>query len=77
MPHTRKPPRTDRARNAARAPAPVRRTREELRADTLAAAREIILQDGPEALTARRLALAAGYTPGTIYNLFDSLPDVL
>jgi|GEM_PF-908115 len=54
-----------------------RRTREELRADTLAAAREIILSDGPEALTARRLAEAVGYTPGTIYNLFDGLPDVL
>lgn len=28
-------------------------------------------------MTARRLAKAVGYTPGTIYNLFDSLPDVL
>ena len=55
----------------------VRRTREELRLATLEAAREIIAQDGPEALTARRLAQAVGYTPGTIYNLFDSLPDVL
>ncbi|NHF71754.1 TetR/AcrR family transcriptional regulator [Paracoccus xiamenensis] len=54
-----------------------RRTREELRQATLDAAREIITQDGPEALTARRLAQAVGYTPGTIYNLFDSLPDVL
>ena len=54
-----------------------RRTREELRQATLEAAREIIAQDGPEALTARRLAQAVGYTPGTIYNLFDSLPDVL
>ena len=55
----------------------VRRSREELRQATLEAARDIIAQDGPEALTARRLAQAAGYTPGTIYNLFDSLPDVL
>lgn len=54
-----------------------RRSREELRQATLDAAREIILEDGPEALTARRLAKAVGYTPGTIYNLFDSLPDVL
>ena len=54
-----------------------RRSREELRRLTLEAARDIILQDGPEALTARRLAKAVGYTPGTIYNLFDSLPDVL
>lgn len=55
----------------------VRRSRDELRQATLEAAREIIIQDGPEALTARRLAQAVGYTPGTIYNLFDSLPDVL
>lgn len=54
-----------------------RRSRDELRQLTLGAAREIILEDGPEALTARRLAKAVGYTPGTIYNLFDSLPDVL
>ena len=37
-----------------------RRTREELRQATLEAAREIIAQDGPEALTARRLAQAVG-----------------
>lgn len=54
-----------------------RRSRDELRQQTLDAAREIILQEGPEALTARRLAKAVGYTPGTIYNLFESLPDVL
>lgn len=55
----------------------VRRSRDELRSATLEAARAIIAQDGPEALTARRLAQAVGYTPGTIYNLFESLPDVL
>lgn len=54
-----------------------RRSRDELRQLTLEAARKIILEDGPDALTARRLAKAVGYTPGTIYNLFDSLPDVL
>ncbi|WBU55501.1 TetR/AcrR family transcriptional regulator [Paracoccus sediminicola] len=54
-----------------------RRSRDELRRQTLDVAREIILKDGPEALTARRLAKAVGYTPGTIYNLFESLPDVL
>ncbi|MFV0409211.1 MAG: TetR/AcrR family transcriptional regulator [Paracoccus sp. (in: a-proteobacteria)] len=55
----------------------MRRSREELRQLTLDIARQIIIEDGPEALTARRLAKAAGYTPGTIYNLFESLPDVL
>lgn len=59
-------------------PAPrARRSRDELRQETLDAARKIILAEGPEALTARRLAKAVGYTPGTIYNLFDSLSDVL
>ncbi len=54
-----------------------RRSRDELRQLTLEAARQIIREEGPEAMTARRLAKAVGYTPGTIYNLFDSLPDVL
>ena len=54
-----------------------RRSREELRKATLDAARRIIAESGPEALTARRLASDVGYTAGTIYNLFDSLPDVL
>ncbi|TKW67810.1 MAG: TetR/AcrR family transcriptional regulator [Paracoccus denitrificans] len=60
-----------------RKPTRTRRSRDELRQLTLDAARQIILEEGPEALTARRLAKAVGYTPGTIYNLFDSLPDVL
>ncbi|MDO5606033.1 MAG: TetR/AcrR family transcriptional regulator [Paracoccus sp. (in: a-proteobacteria)] len=54
-----------------------RRSRDELRRATLDAARRLIAEDGPEALTARKLAAAVGYTPGTIYNLFESLPDVL
>lgn len=54
-----------------------RRNRDELRRETLAAARGIIAAEGPEALSARKLAKAVGYAPGTIYNLFDSLPDVL
>ncbi|MDO5641505.1 MAG: TetR/AcrR family transcriptional regulator [Paracoccus sp. (in: a-proteobacteria)] len=58
-------------------PPRTRRSRDELRQATLDAARQIIREEGPEALTARRLARAVGYTPGTIYNLFDSLPDVL
>lgn len=54
-----------------------RRSRDDLRRETLAAARRIIAAEGPEALSARKLAKAVGYAPGTIYNLFDSLPDVL
>ncbi|MFD1797591.1 TetR/AcrR family transcriptional regulator [Paracoccus aurantiacus] len=77
MSQSPKPTRSGKPRKAGPRATQTRRTREELRAETLAAAREIILQDGPEALTARRLAQAVGYTAGTIYNLFDSLPDVL
>lgn len=56
---------------------PKRHAPEELRRMVLDAARAIIDENGPEALTARDLARAIGYTPGTIYNLFDSLPAVL
>lgn len=59
------------------APRTARRDREQLRRDTLSAAREIIMTEGPAALSARRLAKAVGYAPGTLYNLFDSVPDVL
>lgn len=55
----------------------VRYSRADLHRQTLEAARVIIATDGPEALSARRLAKAVGYAPGTIYNLFDGLPDVL
>lgn len=54
-----------------------RRGRDELRQATLDAARIIIESEGPEGLTARRLAAAVGYTPGTIYNLFNNLSEVL
>lgn len=56
---------------------PKRRSRDELRTATLHAARSIIASDGPEALTARRLAADVGYAPGTIYNLFSDLQEVL
>lgn len=54
-----------------------RKDPDELRLLTLDAARRIIATDGPESLTARRLAAEIGYTPGTIYNLFDNLAQVL
>lgn len=56
---------------------PKRHAPEELRRIVLDAARAIIDENGPEALTARDLARAIGYTPGTIYNLFDGMPAVL
>lgn len=54
----------------------------ELRADILAAAREIFVRDGYEAFTIRKLARQVGFSPGNIYvyfkdknEIFDSLVD--
>jgi AcrR family transcriptional regulator len=50
---------------------------EELHARTVLAARDLLEQGGPEALTARALARAVGTTPGTIYGLFENMNAVL
>ncbi len=50
---------------------------EELHAGTVLAARDLLEQGGPEALTARALARAVGTTPGTIYGLFENMNAVL
>lgn len=52
-------------------------TRDELHGLILAKAREIVEQGGPAALTARRVAEAVGYSPGTLYNLFANLDDLV
>jgi len=56
--------------------------RAELRADILAAAREIFVRDGYEAFTIRKLAKQIGFSPGNIYlyfkdknEIFDCLVD--
>jgi AcrR family transcriptional regulator len=41
------------------------------------AAHGIILQNGAQELTVRRLAAEIGYSPGTIYNIFKNIDDVL
>lgn len=51
-------------------------TRDELKQLILERARLIVARDGFEALTARRIAQDIGYTPGTIYNLFQSMDDL-
>lgn len=51
-------------------------TRDQLKAVILDAAWKIVGEDGFEALTARRIALAVGYAPGTIYNIFASMDDL-
>lgn len=52
-------------------------SREELRELALDAARRIVEEDGIHGLTARRVAGAMGYAPGTLYNLFGNLDDMI
>ena len=52
-------------------------TREELYQLALNAARHIVENDGFRALTARNVAEAIGYSPGTLYNLFKNLDDLI
>ncbi|MFP4156884.1 MAG: TetR/AcrR family transcriptional regulator [Opitutales bacterium] len=51
-------------------------TREELTRLAIDAGRQLVVEQGPAALTARRVAEAIGYTPGTLYNLFDNIDDL-
>lgn len=51
-------------------------SREELYDMAMTAARTIVQQDGMRALTARSLAAAIGYSPGTLYNLFENLDEL-
>ena len=51
--------------------------RDELRAATISAARRLLQEGGPSALTARALARAVGTTPGTVYAVFGSMKAVL
>ena len=52
-------------------------SRSELRALILAAAGEIAEADGLRGLTARAIAGRIGYSPGTLYNIFADLDDVV
>jgi len=51
-------------------------TREELTRLAIDAGRQLVIEKGPPALTARNVAKAIGYTPGTLYNLFDNIDDL-
>jgi len=51
--------------------------REELYGIILTAARDIAEKEGLRGLTARRIADKIGYSPGTIYNLFENLDDLI
>lgn len=52
-------------------------SKDELYELALRAAREIIEAHGARALTARNVADAMGYSPGTLYNLFENLDDLI
>jgi len=50
---------------------------EELRILALAAARGLAIEEGMRGVTVRRVAERIGYAPGTIYNLFANLDDLI
>ena len=50
---------------------------QQLRELILDAAQEIIDVHGLAGLSAREIARRIGYSPGTIYNMFDNLDDCL
>jgi AcrR family transcriptional regulator len=52
-------------------------TRKELKGLILEQAQKIIFSKGLEKLTARNLAQAIGYAPGTIYNVFRDLDTII
>ena len=52
-------------------------TRETLREMALDAAWRIVDSQGAPALTARAVAAEIGYSPGTLYNLFGNLDDLI
>lgn len=52
-------------------------TPEELRELIIQAATDIVDREGLEGLSAREIAKRIGYSPGTLYNVFENLDDLL
>src|SRR3990167_3233224 len=52
-------------------------TPEELRELIIQAATDIVERDGLAGLSAREIAKRIGYSPGTLYNVFENLDDLL
>lgn len=52
-------------------------SRDQLSDLILEESRKIIENKGIPALTARNIAAAIGYSPGTLYNLFDNIDDII
>jgi AcrR family transcriptional regulator len=50
---------------------------DELRELIIQATTEIVEEDGLEGLSAREIAKRIGYSPGTLYNVFENLDDIL
>lgn len=54
-----------------------RHTPEELRELAIQSAHQIIAEEGLAGMSARAIARRIGYSPGTLYNLFDSLDELI
>lgn len=52
-------------------------TREEIRQMALEAAENIVVGQGLEGLSARKVATAIGYTVGTLYLVFENIDDLI
>lgn len=52
-------------------------SREELRDMAIAAAGDIVANDGLHGLTTRKVAARLGYSPGSLYMVFDGLDDLI
>src|SRR5690606_19409781 len=52
-------------------------TPEQLRELIIRSAHDIIAENGLGGMSAREIARRIGYSPGTLYNLFDSLDDLV
>ncbi|SCZ64870.1 TetR/AcrR family transcriptional regulator [Thiohalomonas denitrificans] len=52
-------------------------SREEIREMTLNAAEELVSKQGLTGLSARKIATAIGYTPGTLYLVFKNLDELI
>lgn len=48
-------------------------SREELTELAIQRGRELVMAEGPSALSARNVAKLIGYAPGTLYNLFENI----
>jgi AcrR family transcriptional regulator len=53
------------------------RRRQETRAEILAAARELLLEVGPEEVSLRQVARRADFSPAALYNYFSSRDELL